>query len=423
MWDNLFDRAVQRIIRTGTLIVELPDGTSRRYGDGTGTPVKVTLTDPELLRKLLVNPELHVGEAYTDGTLVIEDDDLYGFLRLAITNIARGHLSPVQRLTSWLRVALRTVRQYNPVGRAKANVAHHYDLSEELYALFLDADRQYSCAYFRSPDDTLEQAQKNKKAHIARKLMIEPGMRVLDIGCGWGGMALTLAREHGARVLGVTLSEEQHKVATARAREAGLSDRVEFRLTDYRNVEGRFDRVVSVGMFEHVGAPHYREFFRHLRDFLTEDGVALLHTIGRTGPPGATNPWIDKYIFPGGYIPAMSEVLAAIEREALITTDVEVWRLHYAETLRHWHERFMANRDRVLELYDERFVRMWRFYLVASELTFRLDHQVVFQFQLTRRLDVLPVTRDYMYRDTGEKTRKRSSESAAERAAPAEPAE
>ncbi|PRX33732.1 cyclopropane-fatty-acyl-phospholipid synthase [Meinhardsimonia xiamenensis] len=402
MWDNLFDRAVRQIIRSGTLIVEMPDGSTRRYGDGTGNPVKVTLTEPELLRKLLLNPELHVGEAYMDGTLVIEDDDLYGFLGLVLSNVAEGNSSLVQHVNRYLRRALRVVRQYNPVGRAKANVAHHYDLSGELYELFLDEDRQYSCAYFRSPDDTLEQAQKNKKAHIARKLLIEPGMRVLDIGCGWGGLALTLAQEHGARVLGVTLSEEQHKVACARARAAGLDDRVEFRLTDYRNVKERFDRIVSVGMFEHVGVPHYREFFAHVRDKLEEDGVALLHTIGRSSPPGATNPWIDKYIFPGGYIPAMSEVMAAIEKEDLITTDVEILRLHYAETLKHWHDRFMANRDRVLELYDERFCRMWRFYLVASELTFRLDRQVVFQFQLSRKLDTVPLTRDYIYRDAEE---------------------
>ncbi len=409
MWDNLFDRALRQIIRSGTLIVEMPDGSTRRYGDGTGKPVKVTLTDPELIRKLLLNPELHVGEAYMDGTLVIEDDDLYGFLGLVLSNIAQGNSSPVQHVNQFLRRALRVVRQYNPVGRAKANVAHHYDLSGELYELFLDEDRQYSCAYFRSPDDTLEQAQKNKKAHIARKLLIEPGMRVLDIGCGWGGLGLTLAQEYGARVLGVTLSEEQHKVACARARAAGLEDRVEFRLTDYRNVKERFDRIVSVGMFEHVGVPHYREFFSHVREKLEEDGVALLHTIGRSSPPGATNPWIDKYIFPGGYIPAMSEVMAAVEKEDLITTDVEILRLHYAETLKHWHDRFMANRDRVLELYDERFCRMWRFYLVASELTFRLDRQVVFQFQLTRRLEAVPLTRDYIYRDeeAAEKGKKR----------------
>jgi cyclopropane-fatty-acyl-phospholipid synthase len=294
----------------------------------------------------------------------------------------------------WARIA----RQFNPAGRSRANVAHHYDLSGALYDLFLDADRQYSCAYFARPGMTLEQAQEAKKAHIAAKLLLEPGMRVLDIGCGWGGMALTLARRHGARVLGVTLSQEQHRVATERARAAELSGQVEFRLADYRSVEGTFDRILSVGMFEHVGVPHYRTYFRTLCDRLAPDGVALVHTIGRAAPPGATNPWIAKYIFPGGYCPALSEVAAAVEKEGLWQTDIEVWRLHYAETLRHWHDRFMANIDTARALYDERFCRMWRFYLVASELTFRLNRQCVFQIQLARRQDAVPLTRDYLHR-------------------------
>jgi cyclopropane-fatty-acyl-phospholipid synthase len=326
---------------------------------------------------------------------------------LAIRNVARGRSFWWHAALFRIRTLLRRFDQWNPAGRAKRNVAHHYDLSGELYDLFLDDDKQYSCAYFARPDMTLEAAQAAKKAHIAGKLMIEPGMRVLDIGCGWGGMGLTLARDYGARVLGVTLSEEQHKIATRRAQEAGLEGQVEFRLTDYRNVDETFDRIVSVGMFEHVGVPHYREYFRNVNDKLSEDGIALIHTIGRTNPPGATSPWITKYIFPGGYIPSMSEVLTAVEKEGLWSTDVEVWRLHYAETLRHWHDRFQANRDRAREIYDERFCRMWRYYLVASELTFRLHHQCVFQFQLAHRQDAVPLTRDYLYRDTARQGRKK----------------
>jgi len=296
-----------------------------------------------------------------------------------------------------MRRLTRRLDQFNPVTRSRSNVAHHYDLSGELYDLFLDEDRQYSCAYFARPDMTLEEAQAAKKAHIARKLLIKPGMRVLDIGCGWGGMGLTLARDFGADVTGVTLSREQHAMANARAEKAGLSDKARFELMDYRDVAGQFDRIVSVGMFEHVGVPHYDEYFASVHRLLRPDGIALIHTIGRAGPPGATSPWITKYIFPGGYCPAMSEAVAAIERHHLVTTDVEVWRLHYAETLREWRRRFEANIDRVRALYDDRFCRMWRYYLIASELTFRLNNQVVFQFQMSPKQDSVPLTRDYLY--------------------------
>ncbi len=401
MWERLLDQLLKHLVRDGTLHLTLADGRRKTYGDGTGTTVSVTLHDPALPRRIIINPHLGVAEGYMDGTLTIENDDLRGFMALALSNINRhGHVwweRPAERL----RKSLRWVQQFNPVGRAKRNVAHHYDLSGELYDLFLDKDKQYSCAYFRSPDDTLEQAQLNKKHHIARKLLIKPGMSVLDIGCGWGGMALTLAKDYGARVVGVTLSQEQHAVATRRAEEAGLSDRVEFRLMDYREVTESFDRIVSVGMFEHVGVPHYREYFRQVHDRLKPDGIALIHTIGRTCPPGSTSPFILKYIFPGGYVPAMSEAMAAIEHEDLCTNDVEVWRLHYAETLRHWLERFEANIDRAREIYDDRFCRMWRYYLLGSEMTFRLDDQVVFQFQLSHRQDVVPLTRDYLYTADG----------------------
>jgi cyclopropane-fatty-acyl-phospholipid synthase len=397
MWVFLLNRMMRRIVRSGTLVIHLWDGRQLRFGDDTGTPVQITLTDPGVLRRILLNPELAIPEAYVDGRLIIANDDLHGFIALAIHNKVAGNLTRWQRFEDILRRSLRNVRQYNPVNRSRRNVAHHYDLSGKLYDLFLDPDKQYSCAYFRTPDDTLEQAQQQKKAHIAAKLLLKPGMRVLDIGCGWGGMALTLARDHGAHVLGVTLSEEQYKVANERVRAAGLQDQVEIRLMDYRDVTGRFDRIVSVGMFEHVGAPHYRKFFAHLHDLLSEDGIALVHTIGRMEPPGATSPWILKYIFPGGYVPAMSEVTGAIEKEDLWTTDIEILRLHYAETLRHWDERFSANHDKAVQLYDERFFRMWRFYLVASELTFRYARQCVFQLQLTRDQVAVPLTRDYLY--------------------------
>lgn len=396
---GLLRHMLRAIIVTGTLEVTLWDGRKMRFGDGTGTPVRVTFPDPGAIPRMLANPELCIPEAYVDGKLIIENDDLEGLLALAISNTTAGNRSLWQKMLVRVRHAARFVRQNNPVGRAQRNVAHHYDLSGELYDLFLDTDKQYSCAYFLTPDDSLEQAQAQKKAHIAGKLLLEPGMRVLDIGCGWGGMALTLARDYGARVLGVTLSAEQHKVATARIERAGLQDRVEIRLADYRTIDDTFDRIVSVGMFEHVGAPRYNEYFGHVHGKLTPDGIALIHTIGRMQPPGFTHPWIEKYIFPGGYVPAMSEAMAAIEKQGLWATDVEVWRLHYAETLRHWEDRFSAQRDRVLELYDERFFRLWRFYLVASKMTFRHGRQCVFQFQLARDQEAVPLTRDYLYRN------------------------
>ena len=398
MWNALLDRMLRRLIRIGDLHVVMPDGLCHRYGDGSGAAVKLWLHSPSLPRKILQNTELAVGEAYADATLTIENDDLYGFLTLGAKNLRRNDADIWwRRPLAKFRVAFRHLQQHNPVGKAQANVARHYDLSRELYDLFLDEDKQYSCAYFRNPDDTLEQAQAAKKSHIANKLLIKPGMRVLDIGCGWGGMALTLARDYGARVVGVTLSKEQHAVATHRAAEAGLSDRVEIRLMDYRHVTETYDRIVSVGMFEHVGVPHYREYFNQLGQILAPDGVALIHTIGRSSGPGITSPWILKYIFPGGYAPALSETMSALEQEALTTADIEVWRLHYAETLKHWHDRFVANIDAARDLYDDRFCRMWRYYLIASELTFRNNQQVVFQLQLAHKQDAVPLTRDYLY--------------------------
>jgi cyclopropane-fatty-acyl-phospholipid synthase len=397
MWLPLFSRMIESVVRSGTLTVHLPGGQVLHAGDGTGTPVILRITDEAMIKRLVTNTELALGEGYTDGTITIDDDDLHGFFRLAVTNARRNGPPAWLAPANGVRHLMRRLRQFNPARRARRNVAHHYDLSAELYDLFLDTDKQYSCAYFRHPDMSLEDAQVAKKAHIAAKLQIEPGMRVLDIGCGWGGMGLTLARDHGAQVIGVTLSEEQHKIATDRARAAGLSDRVEFRLTDYRNVSETFDRIVSVGMFEHVGVPHYRTYFRNVHDRLAPDGVALIHTIGRPAPPSYTSPWFEKYIFPGGYVPAMSEMTGAIEKEDLYPTDIEILRLHYAETLRHWYDRFVANIDKAAALYDERFCRMWKYYLVACEQTFRHGRQCVFQVQLAHRQDAVPLTRDYLY--------------------------
>ncbi|MCY3878909.1 MAG: cyclopropane-fatty-acyl-phospholipid synthase [Rhodobacteraceae bacterium] len=392
-----FCHLAQTLIRQGRLEVTFPDGSERHFGEQDCSPVKIRIHDEATLRRLCINPDLVVGEAYMDEKLTIENDELYRFLELVTKNISGSRDVAFRRFVNGIRTALRFLSQRNPVGRSRQNVKHHYDLSDELYELFLDADRQYSCAYFEHPEASLEEAQIAKKKHIARKLLLQPGMSVLDIGSGWGGMGLTLAKDHGCKVQGVTLSSGQHSVSNLRARDEGVANRANFTLMDYRDVKSEFDRIVSVGMFEHVGAPHYREFFRSMRRLLKEDGVALLHTIGRTTPPGSTNPWITKYIFPGGYIPAMSEVTAAIEREGLIVTDVEVLRLHYAETLKNWHERFLDNIKWVRELYDERFCRMWRFYLIACEVGFRHAGQVVFQFQISRNVGAVPTTRNYLY--------------------------
>ncbi len=402
MWDSLFKTFLTKSFKRGYLKITLNDGSTVSLGDGSGDLVEVTLHEDDLPRKILMNPDMAVGEAYMHGTLTIKNDDLYGFLSLAVLNLGRNgerfnNPTTGQKFMQSARKILRKISQHNPVGRAQQNVAHHYDLSDQLYDLFLDDDKQYSCGYYKTPNDTLEMAQAQKKAHIAGKLRLEKGMRVLDIGCGWGGMGLTLAQDYGVDVVGVTLSKEQHKVAEARVAAAGLEAYVDFRLQDYRNVTEQFDRIVSVGMFEHVGVPHYAEYFEQVKKLLKPDGVALIHTIGRCAPPNVTSPWIAKYIFPGGYCPAMSEVLPVIEDANLITTDIEVWRIHYADTLRDWRARFEANMDQVLEIYDYTFCRMWRYYLIASELTFRLDRQVVFQFQITKDQQAVPVTRDYLY--------------------------
>jgi cyclopropane-fatty-acyl-phospholipid synthase len=393
---RILDSIFRSLIRKGTLRVAYGDGTEARYGDGP-PEVAVRFTTPKAERRVMLNPELALGEAYMDGGFVVEQGRIYEFLELAL-----GEGAFYERLPFWVpaQAALRFLRRgidhFNPERRAKRNVAHHYDLDSRLYGLFLDGDRQYSCAYFESPGQSLDDAQLAKKRHIAAKLLIEPGQRVLDIGSGWGGLGLYLAKTCGARVTGVTLSQEQLALSRGRADEQDLGGRVEFRLQDYRSVRERFDRIVSVGMFEHVGINHYETFFRKVRDLLAEDGVALLHTIGRSDGPGATNPWIRRYIFPGAYIPALSEMMPVIERSGLVATDIEILRLHYAETLRAWRERFLARWDEAKALYDERFCRMWEFYLAISELSFRRQWLVVFQIQMARRQDAVPLTRDYI---------------------------
>jgi cyclopropane-fatty-acyl-phospholipid synthase len=333
------------------------------------------------------------------GRLSIEEGDIYGLLELCAANLSTIEEHWLHRWREALELLARRLGHFNPRGRSRRNVAHHYDLSGRLYELFLDADKQYSCAYFARPDDSLEQAQEAKKHRLAAKLLLQPGHRVLDIGSGWGGLGLHLARESEAQVVGVTLSEEQHRVSRQRAQAADLDDRVDFLLQDYRALEGSFDRIVSVGMFEHVGTRHYPEFFAKCRDLLTDDGIAVLHTIGRAGGPSSTSAWTRKYIFPGGYSPALSEVVPAIEQAGMVITDVEVLRLHYAETLRAWRQRLEKNRDEVIELYDERFLRMWEFYLSASEAMFRYGGHVVFQIQLAKCQEAVPITRAYLDRD------------------------
>jgi cyclopropane-fatty-acyl-phospholipid synthase len=377
-------------IKHGRLTITAPDGQRHTLkGAMNGPQVSIKVTDSKVMRRMLVIPDLYLGEAYMDGSLVIEDGCLYDVLDFFALNL-------MPRLHDPNATVLPSSFQNNVVGKAKDNVAFHYDLSRRLFELFLDRDLQYSCAYFRSHDDTLEQAQINKKKRIAAKLLLEPGMRVLDIGSGFGGLALHLARTHGVDVVGLTLSEEQWRVAQERAKAAGLEQKITFKLLDYRQETGRFDRIVSVGMFEHVGRAHYDEFFRKLGELLHDDGVCVLHSIGRMAPPGATSPWLIKYIFPGGYVPSLSETLAAIERTGLWVTDLEILRLHYAETLKHWHRRFQDNREKVRALYDERFCRMWEFYLQLCEIGYRRLNWMNFQAQIAKRVSSVPLTRTYL---------------------------
>jgi cyclopropane-fatty-acyl-phospholipid synthase len=395
---RLLDALLRKLIRKGTLIVVDTVGRHRIYGDQTASasPVAIRFTDAATPRRAAFNPALELGEAYMDGRLIIEQGDIRAFLDLIGLNTHwdDDDAARLRLWRPWRRSGLWET--WNWKRRAKRNVAHHYDLSSRLYALFLDEDLQYSCGYFPTPCASLEEAQAAKKAHIAAKLDLRPGQRVLDIGCGWGGLAFYLHQAADVDVLGITLSQEQLAVARERAAAAGVGDRVTFELLDYRAVRGTFDRIVSVGMFEHVGPPNYRIFFERCRSLLAPDGVMLLHTIGRADGPAPTDRWLARYIFPGGYVPALSQIVPAIEDARLWITDTEVLRLHYAYTLSHWYERVVSSRQAIIALYDERFFRMWQFYLAGAIVAFRHDAHLNFQIQLSRRRETLPLTRDYM---------------------------
>ena len=396
--DRLLQLLLSQFVRHGTLQLITARGTLLTFGDGTGTPVVARFTTKAAELSVLLDPELRFGECYMNGTFVIEQGTIADALALLMNQTPDG--LPDWARPQWvLRYLYRRLQQFNPRRRSRENVAHHYDLDGRLYSLFLDADQQYSCAYFEEPDQSLDDAQLAKKRHLAAKLLLKGGERVLDIGSGWGGLALYLGEFCGARATGITLSQEQFARAQSRAAEKNLADTVEFRLEDYRDIDTTFDRIVSVGMFEHVGVGYYDTFFRKCADLLDKNGVMVLHSIGRPEGPNVTNPWIAKYIFPGGYIPALSEVIPAIERAGLLIADIEILRLHYAETCKAWRERFLAHREEAERIYDARFVRMWEFYLAASEMAFREQNLMVMQIQITKRQDVVPLTRDYITRE------------------------
>jgi cyclopropane-fatty-acyl-phospholipid synthase len=396
--NRLVRMALRKSVRAGNLRVTTAGGATYTLGDGSGCPLALRFTTAAAERGVIIDPELKLGESYMDGTLIVEQGSIADVLAVLLSpRAAPPFWARPYRLLRYLR---RRLAQLNLRRRARRNAAHHYDLDDRLYSLFLDADRQYSCAYFETPDQSLDDAQLAKRRHLAAKLLTGPGQRVLDVGCGWGGLALYLAETCGSRVTGITLSEHQLAAASTRAAEKGQGVIAQFCLQDYREVAGTYDRIVSVGMFEHVGVGFYDEYFRKCSAALEREGIMLLHSICRPEGPNVTNPWIAKYIFPGGYIPALSEVLPAVERAGLLVTDIEILRLHYAETLKHWRRRFLAHRAEVERIYDRRFVRMWEFYLAASEMAFREQALMVFQMQLTKRQGIVPMTRDYIARET-----------------------
>ena len=378
----------------------LVDANSNNYVIGTPkkkNPVKLKILDKKLHYKLFLYPDLFFGEAYTDGSIVIENGTLTEFLDIALRNVGRNETNIFSTTLNKFRGTHRFLTNFNFVSKSKSNVAHHYDISDDLYELFLDTKKQYSCAYFKNKNDTLETAQNNKIDHIIKKLNLKPNQRVLDIGSGWGSLALEIAKKSQCEVVGITLSENQLKYSKKKAKEMNLENQVQFRLIDYREINEKFDRVVSVGMFEHVGRKFYNKYFKKISNFLKDDGIALIHTIGSVNPPRDPHPWITKYIFPGGYTPSLSEISLPIEKSGLIISDLEILRMHYAHTLRHWKERFLNEKEKVLEMFDEKFFRMWEFYLTASQMVFKWGDQVVFQFQLTKKKDTTSITRDYIY--------------------------
>ncbi len=394
---------LKTLVRNGRLTVQIPGQAPMIFGEDAPPPgldVEMTLKNAATAVWLGINPELHFGEAYMNGDLTVTRGDLWALMNLIGRNLPNR--APMLPFNAWLKRRREAASTRNNAKTARSHVAHHYDLSETLYRAFLDEDMQYSCAYFSDPGMTLEEAQLAKKLHLISKLDLKPGQSVLDIGCGWGGLALEIARRADVQVTGITLSQEQLAVARLRARAEGLSDRVRFELIDYRHMpnlqdQAHFDRIISVGMFEHVGPPQYTTYFDTIKTLLAPDGVAVVHTIAHEGLGGGSNAWLDKYIFPGGYIPSLSQITGAVEPSRLWVTDIEILRRHYAETLRHWRQRFMASRPRMVELYDERFCRMWEFYLALCEMGFRFATLVVVQVQLTQTIDVLPITRDYMH--------------------------
>lgn len=396
----LLKTAAGHIISKGNLAVTDAAGVTYHFGDNTGEPVHLRFTSSKWEREVALDPALKLGEAYMEGGFEFVKGDIYKLLEIIFEST--GPVAENQmwmKAMSFIRTATKRFVQMNTLKRSARNVQHHYDLSGKLYDLFLDPDRQYSCAYFQSPDTDLNEAQLAKKRHLAAKLQVNKGEKLLDIGCGWGGLGLYFARVLGADVTGVTLSHEQFGIANQRAKTLGLENRAKFLLEDYRNLNAQFDKIVSVGMFEHVGIGHFKEYFDHVKRLLKPDGRFVLHSIGRSGEPGATNPWIAKYIFPGGYIPSLSEVIPVIEKSGLIITDIEILRLHYAETLKAWRQSFLAHWDEAKALYDERFCRMWDFYLAASESAFRWQGMMVFQIQLAHKQDAVPLTRDYIMQE------------------------
>ncbi len=391
-------RFLEKIIKKDGFV--LIDANSNKYIIGKPkkeNAITLKLLDKKLHYKLLFYPDLYFGEAYTDGSLRIENGTLSDFLEIFIKSVGRSQINIFSKLLNKLRGSYRFFTNYNFVEKSKKNIAHHYDISESLYELFLDPKRQYSCAYFKDENDSLEEAQNNKIDHIIKKLNLKPNQRVLDIGSGWGSLAIEIAKKTQCEIVGITLSENQLEYSNKKAKDMNLENQVEFRLIDYRQMDEKFDRIVSVGMFEHVGRKFYKKYFKQLSNLLNDDGVALIHTIGSVNPPRDPQPWITKYIFPGGYTPSLSELVNPIEKSGLIISDLEVLRLHYSLTLRHWKERFLSKKEKILEMFDEKFFRIWEFYLTGSEMKFKWGDQVVFQFQLTKELKSTPITRNYIY--------------------------
>jgi cyclopropane-fatty-acyl-phospholipid synthase len=403
MW--LLDKMLRTLLRKGELIVVDHDGTEYRYGapEPGFRPVRVRLTDRGAAMSIAKDPRVGAGEAYMDGRLVVDEGDIRDLILLIRYNAPferQGALKPKGPVRKALNRVVGRLDQVNWKSRSRRNAEHSYNLTRRLFELFLDEDRQYTMAYYRDTSNSLEKAQLDKKAHLAAKLHLKPGMKVLDIGCGWGGFALYLHRHYDVDVLGIALAPDQIQFCRERAAELGVSDRVKFELMDYRDVQGPFDRISSVGLIEHLGTPHYPGFFAKTRELLADDGVMISHCCGRAGGPGVTDKWTRKYIFPGGYIPALSELVGEAEKHRLIVTDVEAMRYHYSHTLEEWYRRTNRAQAEITALYDERFFRMWQFYLAGAEAAFRYGGMVNYQLQYVKRRDAIPMTRDYMYEES-----------------------